>query len=492
MHPHTNTDKLGLPLPSNTKLATSQRSEISREPHANPTQALRQQSAEEAGEQAGIGSVVTSGSDDSSSEPESAEKLQARHHLEGRPVPYVQLRSMADHNTSGRQLERIHTVLAVSAAPTAFHRMVQLNLALALLSSIRPEERGQLYLSYEHHFFETIAPETALAAEDQPASEAGLWLLKEDAPIPPHLPGPETPRHVLVPDLSWLSSHQESQRQSGYLQGAPRIVIEILSSPAHKRELSARRALFQEWGTVEYWLIDLPARAVRLYRLQSGERMKSLTRPDALLMSPLLPGFSIELSQLFDPNMLVGDPALRASLQQREHELSQAHKLQLELRDMLADERKARARLDRSLATENAEREKMEKLYRQENDRRIQLEALASVLQHRVEREISQREAADLKLEVEVRTAELLRRQLQSISATLEAERVFNQGLDQDKRALRALAEQREREWKAALLSLEQKEVALKRALSRAASAEQALERFHSSDQEEEGSASMP
>lgn len=512
MHPQSTTDKLDLPSPKSTKLATSQGGEISREPNAKPTQAPTQQDRIEdivaapriaAGSGAGMETATGAGPDGARSAeaagPEEldqdaapSEDLHARHQLEGRPVSYSQLRTLADHNASGRQLERLHSALAVSAAPTAYHRLVQLNLALALLSSIRPEERGQLYLSYEHHFFDTIPPETALVPEGQPATDSGLWLLKEENPIPPYLPGPETPRHVLVPDLSWLSSHQEAQRQSGYLQGAPRIVIELLSSPSHKRELSARRAIFQEWGTVEYWLIDLPARAVRLYRLQSGERMKSLTRPDALLMSPLLPGFSIELSQLFDPTMLVGDPALRATLQQREQELSQAHKIQLELRDMLADERKSRARLERALSTESAEREKTEKLYHQENDRRIQLEALASVLQHRVEREISQRESAELKLEVEARAAELLRRQLQSATATLDAERAFNLGLDQDKRALKAQLEQREREWKAALQTLEQKEQALKRALTRATSAEQALDRLHGGPEEEEASASTP
>lgn len=354
----------------------------------------------------------------------------ARHVLEGLPISYPRLRSLAPRQSSNTQLESISDTLIVSGPPTAHHRIVQLNLALTLLEHIRTTKQGQLYIGLEHHFFEILPDATATSYEVPPPDDA-LWIVQEDVPRPSVPPGAALPRHVLVPDICLLSADQEVQRQTGWLQGAPQLVVEVLSSPTQKRALSARRSLYQNWGALEYWVVDMEARAVRVHRLQTGERMKNLTRADSVILTPILPGFGIELSRLFDMYMCVGDPAVLHTLQAREQALQQAIVAKDALHSALADERKAKARAERNAATEASARDRADKKYQQENDRRVQIEALASVLQHRVEREISLREAADLRLEVEVRTSELLRRQLNALTATLEAERAFKRKQDE-------------------------------------------------------------
>jgi Uma2 family endonuclease len=97
----------------------------------------------------------------------------------------------------------------------------------------------------------------------------------------------------------------------GRLKGAPEIAIEILSPGAgnEKRDRHIKLNLYSARGVDEYWIVDPENQSVEIYR-RSGQRTSgdanldmrvNLLRGDELT-SPVLPGFSIQVSSLFAGN----------------------------------------------------------------------------------------------------------------------------------------------------------------------------------------------
>ena len=87
------------------------------------------------------------------------------------------------------------------------------------------------------------------------------------------------------------------------IQGAPALVIEILSPGTRTRELGIKRQLFDRGGVREYWAVDPKAEDLTVYRrLPDGglARVSQLRASEtATLSTPLLPGFSLSLAKLF-------------------------------------------------------------------------------------------------------------------------------------------------------------------------------------------------
>ena len=103
--------------------------------------------------------------------------------------------------------------------------------------------------------------------------------------------------HVFRPDLIVVTDDQR-HNVHGHVQGAPKIVIEILSDPRHDRVI--KRALYERFGVEEYWIADPDADRVELHRHVDGVYGKPvLYEPGDILTSPILPGLSIDLSVLF-------------------------------------------------------------------------------------------------------------------------------------------------------------------------------------------------
>ena len=87
------------------------------------------------------------------------------------------------------------------------------------------------------------------------------------------------------------------------MQGAPALVIEILSPGTRKRDEQIKRRLFERSGVREYWLVDPIRNRITVYRRAadgSFPRVDSLAAAErATLATPLLPGFLLELAPLF-------------------------------------------------------------------------------------------------------------------------------------------------------------------------------------------------
>lgn len=83
------------------------------------------------------------------------------------------------------------------------------------------------------------------------------------------------------------------------LQGAPDLVIEILSPSTKPRDERLKRDLYERAGVKEYWLVDPERETVRVYRRQDREFLQPVpyTRDDTL-DTPLLPGLQLPIAKV--------------------------------------------------------------------------------------------------------------------------------------------------------------------------------------------------
>jgi Uma2 family endonuclease len=107
---------------------------------------------------------------------------------------------------------------------------------------------------------------------------------------------------VVEPDLLLVSGDRAGILTPKNVQGAPSLVIEVLSAHSRSRDRQLKRDLYERSGVQEYWLVDPDACRVSVYRRHAGpgfEPEQTLEHADTL-ETPLLPGFSLALAELFD------------------------------------------------------------------------------------------------------------------------------------------------------------------------------------------------
>lgn len=109
---------------------------------------------------------------------------------------------------------------------------------------------------------------------------------------------------VVVPDLVFVAADQQAILTEPNIQGAPALVVEVLSPETRKRDLGVKRDLFDRGGVREYWIVDPKANTVTIHRRRvegALVKVQSLPEDAPALTTPLLPGFSLSLEKLFRP-----------------------------------------------------------------------------------------------------------------------------------------------------------------------------------------------
>lgn len=112
----------------------------------------------------------------------------------------------------------------------------------------------------------------------------------------------------VVPDVAWISYERlaTALREDGKLHSSPELVIEVLSpgSANEKRDRQVKVKLYSRHGAEEYWVVNWQELRLEIYRREEAilKIHKTLNEHD-LLQSPLLPGFSCKVGQLFTSMM---------------------------------------------------------------------------------------------------------------------------------------------------------------------------------------------
>ncbi len=108
---------------------------------------------------------------------------------------------------------------------------------------------------------------------------------------------------VVEPDLLFIAASRQSIITELNIQGAPDLVVEILSDSTRKTDEVIKRKLYERFGVKEYWIVDPVLDSIKIYRkTEDGyTHAQALTQEDTThLTTSLLPGLQITLEELFE------------------------------------------------------------------------------------------------------------------------------------------------------------------------------------------------
>jgi Uma2 family endonuclease len=103
---------------------------------------------------------------------------------------------------------------------------------------------------------------------------------------------------VFQPDL--VLCCDPSKLKDWGMQGAPDLVVEILSPKTGVRDRKVKFDLYERYRVGEYWILDPDGQVLEIYRHNGSryERVGAFSGEDTVPVS-MLPGFTVEMALLF-------------------------------------------------------------------------------------------------------------------------------------------------------------------------------------------------
>ncbi len=152
--------------------------------------------------------------------------------------------------------------MIVAPSPTFRHQTIVMNLALVLRQFVSERFLGR------------------------------VWLAPLDVVLSNH--------DVAQPDILFVSNARSDIVTEANIQGAPDLVVEILSRGTAVYDRGYKQALYGRHGVREYWLVDPDAETVEvLTQGEQGLAPLATYQRGGLITSPLLEGLALEMEQVF-------------------------------------------------------------------------------------------------------------------------------------------------------------------------------------------------
>jgi Uma2 family endonuclease len=118
-------------------------------------------------------------------------------------------------------------------------------------------------------------------------------------------------RNVFLPDLAFYASGRGEAVKPTHLEGAPDLVVEVLSPRTGERDTGPKFAEYEQHGVREYWILDPETLAHRFYRRREEELMEYADE-QARVSSEVVAGFFVLRSRLDPEHLPRLDDALAA------------------------------------------------------------------------------------------------------------------------------------------------------------------------------------
>lgn len=109
--------------------------------------------------------------------------------------------------------------------------------------------------------------------------------------------------NVYLPDVLWYRDGRVPAREDVAPFPVPDLAVEVRSPSTWRLDIGAKKRSYERHGVPELWLVDTAADVVLIFR-RSGPKSPTfdvsleLTTVDTLT-SPLLPGFELDVGELF-------------------------------------------------------------------------------------------------------------------------------------------------------------------------------------------------
>ena len=179
-------------------------------------------------------------------------------------TPALTYEDYLDLPDDGRRYELVEGDLFVTAAPFIRHQSTLGNLHLLLTPFVREHRLGKVFL----------APTDVLLSTTT----------------------------VVQPDLMFVATKHQSRILDAYIDGAPDLVVEILSDKSRRYDERTKKQLYEKFGVPEYWILDSELETVKVYRLGLkgyGAASELEAENGDTLTSPLFPDLTIRVAEIF-------------------------------------------------------------------------------------------------------------------------------------------------------------------------------------------------
>lgn len=107
---------------------------------------------------------------------------------------------------------------------------------------------------------------------------------------------------VYAPDVLWIADRDRLDPDA-LLDGLPDIAVEVRSPSTWHHDIGVKKRRYEQHGLPELWLVDTAAPVVMVFRRSSPAAaefdVEVELAVDDVLTSPLLPGFTLRLADLF-------------------------------------------------------------------------------------------------------------------------------------------------------------------------------------------------
>ncbi len=105
---------------------------------------------------------------------------------------------------------------------------------------------------------------------------------------------------VLEPDVSFLSNERKYIDAETHYEGAPDVVIEILSESTERHDRTFKFQAYARGGAKEYWIVSPMNNEIEVYQnSESGFQLVKIYGLNELCNSPLFPDLNLEVAKVF-------------------------------------------------------------------------------------------------------------------------------------------------------------------------------------------------
>lgn len=165
--------------------------------------------------------------------------------------------------SDGTKYEVLGGVLSMTPAPSTSHQSASLHLTRAIINFVEQHDLGEVF-----------------------AAPTDVKLATESVPV--------------EPDILFIARGREDIIKEARIDGAPDLVIEIVSPSNWPYDRKTKYELYQLNRIPEYWLVDYRARTIEVFVLEGGEYALLGAWGDGdRAASRVLEGLDVDVSEVF-------------------------------------------------------------------------------------------------------------------------------------------------------------------------------------------------